>query len=305
MTTSAGRTSTGPASRPRPRSRWAAVPAALALGAWFGLPWLLKRVFAPPSRDTDLTPTDLGLPGEHVWLSSATGTRLHGWLVPVAGSAPLVIVVHGWGSNAAQMLPLGTHLHAAGIHALFLDARNHGLSEHDRFTSMPRFAEDLEAAIAWAHDDPRFGRIGVIGHSVGAGAAILTASRDDRIDAVVAVATPAHPGELMRTQLSRLPAPVTGLLLRMVQRVIGHRFDAFAPQARIGLVSVPVLLVHGTADPIVPIDDLYRLAAANPGAEMLAVAGAGHGDLAAFEPHVPEIVSFLDALAAGGVSDRR
>lgn len=281
------------ATRPAPRWRWSAVSLGLALGVWFGLPRLLTRMFAPPSPAVDLTPADLDLPSEHVWLSSTTGTRLHGWLVPVPGTAPLVVVLHGWGSSAAQMLPLGRHLHQAGFHALFLDARNHGLSEHDRFTSMPRFAEDLETAVAWALGQARFRSIGVIGHSVGAGASILSASRRDQLGAVVAIATPAHPEELMREQLSLIPGPALGLLLHMVQSIIGHRFDAFAPLARIPLVEAPVLLVHGTADRVVPLDDLHRLAAANPGAQTLIVPDADHGDLAAFEPHVDEITTFL------------
>jgi pimeloyl-ACP methyl ester carboxylesterase len=229
-----------------------------------------------------------------VWFDSVNGTRLHGWFIPVEGRAPAVIVLHGWGGNAALMLPLAPHLHRAGFHTLFLDARNHGLSEHDRFTSMPRFAEDLEVAADWARAHPAVTSVGVIGHSVGAGAAILSASRGDSFDAVVSVSAPAHPGDMMREQMTSVPKPLLTLILGAIQRVIGYRFDAFAPRHRIAMVSRPVMLVHGSADQVVPIDNLDELAAAHPDAEVLVVPGAGHTDLEPFEHHVANITDFLD-----------
>ena len=38
-------------------------------------------------------------------------------------SAPAVVVMHGWGGNAALMLPLARPLHEAGYATLFVDAR--------------------------------------------------------------------------------------------------------------------------------------------------------------------------------------
>ncbi|MEA1902918.1 MAG: alpha/beta fold hydrolase [Actinomycetota bacterium] len=208
--------------------RWIWLPFAIAVGAYYTAPRVLKRAFAPPQRDSRQTPADLGLPEEDVWLAGGNRTRLHGWFIPVDQKAPAVIVLHGWGGNASLMLPLAPHLHRAGFHTLFLDARNHGLSEHDGFTSMPRFAEDLEVAADWTRAHPAVTSAGVIGHSVGAGAAILSASRGDRLDAVVSVSAPAHPGDMMREQMASIPRPLLTLILGAVQRIIGHRFDAFA-----------------------------------------------------------------------------
>jgi pimeloyl-ACP methyl ester carboxylesterase len=255
---------------------------------------MMARAFAPPQRDTTDTPGSLGLPGEQVWLESVNGTRLHGWFIPVDGDAPAVVVLHGWGGNASLMLPLAPYLHRAGFHALFLDARNHGISEHDSFASMPRFAEDLEVAADWLRVHRHVTSLGVIGHSVGAGAAILSASRSGRFQAVVAVSSFAHPGEMMREQMKSIPRIALTLILGFMQRLIGHQFDEFAPRNRIPLVSAPVMLVHGDADPVVPIDNLHELAAAHPGAELLVVPEGGHSDLAPFEPYVGDITSFLD-----------
>lgn len=278
----------------RASSPWAWLPLALLAGAYYAAPRMMARAFAPPQRETDDTPAGLGLPEEQVWLESVSGTRLHGWFIPHDGEAPAVVVLHGWGGNASLMLPLAPFLHEAGFHALFLDARNHGISEHDSFASMPRFAEDLEVAADWLRARRNVTSLGVIGHSVGAGAAILSASRSGRYQAVVAVSSFAHPGEMMRDQMRSIPRILLTLILAFMQRMIGYRFDDLAPRNRIPHVEAPVMLVHGDADPVVPIENLHELAAANPGAELLVVPDGGHSDLAPFEPYIGEITTFLD-----------
>jgi pimeloyl-ACP methyl ester carboxylesterase len=274
--------------------KWLWLPPLVIAGFLAGAQKLLLRAFAPPQRPADKSPADLGLPEEQVWLESITGKRLHGWYIPAVKPGPAVIVLHGWGGNAALMLPLAPHLHEAGFHALFLDARNHGFSEHDRFMSMPRFAEDLEAATDWlnAHED--VSSVGVIGHSVGAGAAILSASRNDRLAAVVSVASFAHPGELMRDWMSRLPKPLIEAILFYTQRLIGFRFDDIAPRNTIKSVKAPLMLVHGDCDQVVPISSLRELAAARDDTETLIVEDGAHSDLEPYVPYVPTITAFLD-----------
>ena len=113
-------------------ARWSWLPLGSAAGTYYATPRILRHAFAPPQRDTERSPRDLGLPEEEVWLKSLTGTRPHGWFIPVEAHSPAVVVLHGWGGNSALMLRLAPHLHEAGFHTVFVDARNHGLSEHDR-----------------------------------------------------------------------------------------------------------------------------------------------------------------------------
>lgn len=271
--------------------------AALAAGVMYAAPLLLKKTFAPPQRDTSQTPDDFGLAGEEVWLQSVNGTNLHAWFIPASDQpAPAVAVLHGWGANGSLLLPIAPYLHGAGYHALFLDARNHGLSEHDDFSSLPRFAEDLEVGIAWLRERDDVTSIAVAGHSVGAGAAILAASRDPEIAVVVSMSAFAHPREMMTKQLrlTRLPRPVTGALLWPIEQVIGHRFDEFASQNIIEDVTCPVLIVHGDADKVIPVKDAFRLFEKAPDGQVLIVPGGEHAALDTFEPHLPEVVAFLD-----------
>lgn len=266
-----------------------------AFGLMRLLPEMLKRHMAPPQRPQPHTPADLGLPEVPITLQSVNGTDLHGWFIPAGGTAPAVVVLHGWGANASLMLPLAPHLHRAGLHALFLDARNHGRSEHDDFVSMPRFAEDLDVAIDWLHALDDVSDIGVIGHSVGAGAALLVGSRRNDLGAIVSVSAFAHPGEIMASAppMSRMPARVRTGVFRTMERTIGARFNDIAPRSTVARVKAPLILVHGDADEVVPISNLHELAERAPKARTLVVPGANHASLEEFEPYMGAILGFL------------
>jgi len=255
-------------------------------------PRLLKRAFAPPERDVVANPSDYGLSATDLWIDGPNEKRLHGWWIPADGPAPVVIVLHGWGGNSGDMLPIAPGLADAGFHSLFLDARRHGQSDFEDFMSMPRFAEDLEAAVGDLLERDDVTAIGVIGHSVGAAASIYAAANNPAIDAVVAVASFAHPAEMMRENFP-FPAPVTWALLQVVERMIGHRYDDIAPRNRISNVDVPVMLMHGDADNVIPFQDSIDLHKRLAGSELVIVPGGTHSDLEAFEPFFPRVDEFL------------
>lgn len=212
----------------------------------------------------------------------------------------MLVITHGWGANREMMLPLARPLQAAGWNVLLIDMRNHGESDADDFSSMPRFAEDIEAAVDWLRTDPTLATapVGLIAHSVGGAAALLAASRRDDIAAVVSLSTFAHPADMMRRWLrwKRLPFfPVGWYVLRYVERVIGHRFDDIAPVHTLPRVGCPVLLVHGEHDPVIPIADAERLhdhRGATPAA--LYRLPGGHDLTEHLDAHLPELSVFLE-----------
>jgi fermentation-respiration switch protein FrsA (DUF1100 family) len=55
-----------------------------------------------------------------------------------------------------------------------------------------------------------------------------------------------------------------------------------------------VLIVHGDADKVIPVEDAFRLFEKVPDGQVLIVPGGEHAALDAFEPHLPEVVAFLD-----------
>ena len=192
---------------------------------------------------------------------------------------------------------------------LLLDARNHGQSDSDTFSSLPRFAEDLGQAIAWLkrHQPGRARQIAVLGHSVGAGAALFEATRNPDIAAVISIGAFAHPAEVTQRTLRRLRLPrfVTLLVIRYVEWVIGHRFETIAPINTVCRITCPVLLVHGREDQTVPVEDARRIAARcrAPNVRLLEIAGAGHDSTDQIERHAGELLRFLDDSWAARASE--
>ncbi|HEY0845063.1 MAG TPA: alpha/beta fold hydrolase [Noviherbaspirillum sp.] len=262
--------------------------------------WIQDRLRAPRLAHPAV-PEDFQLQAEEIHLPTAGGKALFGWHVPAPGmqNSPAILVMHGWGGNAGMMLPLAPALHWAGFHVLLVDARCHGVSDEDDFTSLPRFAEDIEAGLRWLRQQPGVDgeRLAVLGHSVGAGAALLCAARDPSLAAVISIGAFAHPAEMMKRFLAALhiPYPVLGwYVLRHVERAIGARFDDIAPLTSMRRLHCPVLLVHGTNDETVPYGDMLRLhaAAAHDDVECVAFTG-GHDPSGALDTHLPELVRFL------------
>ena len=273
------------------------------LGAgWLGGNWLIRRGLTAPRVADGETPADVAW--QAVEFPTANGKTLRGWWIPTGDKAPALAVIHGWGGNAAMMLPLVESLHRAGYGLLLFSARNHGGSDDDTFSSLPRFAEDLEHAFDWLRARPEVDaqRVGLLGHSVGAGAALLVAARRREVAAVVSLAAFAHPAGMMRRWLrwKRIPyRPFGWYVLNYVQHVIGHRFDDIAPRRTIADVACPVLLVHGAEDEIVPVAEAHEiLAAARPGQARLLLIPGDHEGFGEITGPLAEVVAFLDQAGA-------
>jgi len=132
----------------------------LETAATAGGVWALRRLahgailrgLRAPRLEHAQAPGEQGIPADRVRelrIPGPRGRQLFGWLVspPATTERPAaaVLAMHGWGANAAMMWPVVPPLHAAGFAVLLIDARCHGRSDDEPFTSMPRFAEDIAA----------------------------------------------------------------------------------------------------------------------------------------------------------------
>lgn len=269
----------------------------------------ILRGLRAPRVAHDLSHTHPGVTAEcirELRIPGASGKVLACWLVCPGGATarpwPAVLVMHGWGANAAMMWPVVPPLHEAGFAVLLMDARCHGSSDDEAFTSMPRFAEDIAAGLDWLKRQPGIAsdRLALLGHSVGAAACLLHASRRQDVNAVVSLSAFAHPREVMRGFLAekRVPYPLLGwYVMRHVQRVIGARFDEIAPVNTIAQVRCPVLVVHGREDTLVPPGDAARLVKQSERAQLLHMDG-NHDLREAMAPHAATVVNFLRTACA-------
>jgi len=105
---------------------------------------------------------------------------------PVGERPPLVVVAHGYSADRMIMSSMARSLARAGYAALAFDFRGHG-SNTGEFSGELR--DDFDAVLDWAETSPLIDpeRIAVLGHSMGAGAALDFASVDPRAEVVIPV----------------------------------------------------------------------------------------------------------------------
>ena len=263
----------------------------------------LHLSFRAPRVIETKTPKDFGIEFEEVSIPTVsnkrTNKKLFGWLLPVENSNKTLIILHGWGGNAEMMLPIALPFHQEGYNILLIDSRSHGKSDADTFSSLPRFAEDIDKAIDWLKQNhpKRCEKTALLGHSVGAGAVLFSASKRNDIDAIISISAFAHAQWMMQRHLAsfHLPQFLINIILRYVQWIIGLSFADFAPLSTVCSINTPVLIVHGKEDSVIPIDDARAILKHCPESHLtlLEVDDAGHESVDKFEEHSDKLVEFL------------
>ena len=254
----------------------------LAYVALLVLAWLFQERLAFPAPRAPLPdPTRVGVAnGEKIELVTKDGTRLAGWyLTPITvgaqhaaplhgaeqrGDAPALLWFYGNGENIASIWPIVHEFQPPGAALLVVDYPGYGGSG-GRATEAGMYgaADAAYAALAGRPEvDPQ--RIYAYGRSLGTAAATYTATHH----------------------------PVAGLILESpftnATDMAQHAYRIFPPfivrlsldnLGRIKQVRCPVLLFHGTADRLVPLEMGMRVAAAAAGpVELVLLQGSGHNE---------------------------
>lgn len=209
------------------------------------------------------------------------------------GSGPAVLLVHGWGGQAAQLTSFVPPIVSRGFSVVAFDAPGHGQSTRG-LSSAPQFARALMAVA-----DTVGGAHAVLAHSLGA-AAVALAMRDGlRVAKVVFVSPAADPPSWVAPFAARLGV-APGVLQRLrarSERRLGMRWEELRVPVLAARFDTPLLVVHDRDDTEVPLSDGAAIAAAWRGARFHETARLGHNRLLRDTRVVAEVVSFLTGRA--------
>jgi uncharacterized protein len=233
--------------------------------------------FFQPDRRLAATPADLGLAYESLRLRAADGTELFAWFLPARGEARAsVLFLHGNAENISTHFANVAWMPAEGFNVFALDYRGYGGSAG---TPSLRGAQlDIEAAMRalLARPDVARGRIVVLGQSLGGALAIHYVAHTAYRDRVCALVADSAFSDYRRIVSEKLAGFALTWPLQWLPAITVD--NDYSPERAAGAVSpVPLLLIHGEADAIVPAQHAQRLfeRAAEPKALWL-VPGAGH-----------------------------
>jgi fermentation-respiration switch protein FrsA (DUF1100 family) len=203
---------------------------------------------------------------EHV-LATADGEKVIVWHVPAKPGHAVILYFPGNGDYLAGRISCFRGMTSDGTGLVALSYRGYAgssgqPSEHGLL---------LDAAAAYAFTAARYGadRIAVWGFSLGTGVATALAAE--------------HPvAKLILEAPYTSTVDLAGSLLRMVPvRLL--MLDQFRSDQRIKRVNVPLLIMHGSSDPIIPIafgERLFELA--HEPKQFVRFEGGGHENLDGF-----------------------
>nr|MBC7245767.1 alpha/beta fold hydrolase [Chloroflexota bacterium] len=262
--------------------------------------WATRPPFPPTSSLNPLTA--FGLTYYEVAFQAADGLTLRGWLTPAKSrDAPAIIYAHGAGQDQRSGLSLVPALHQAGYTVLLFSYRGHGHSDSDGcgITYGYRESQDIDSAARFLRQTKQVCQIGVIGYSIGASSALLSAARNFDIQAVVAVAPFASPLDVWA---ANRPSFLPHFVLDWIRRVVEwHKDISLAAIDLTQLISHiaprPLLLVHGSSDERIPLAQVKRLfAAAGQPKTLWLIEGETHGSIRShgLEANIAEIIHFFD-----------
>jgi 2,6-dihydroxypseudooxynicotine hydrolase len=207
------------------------------------------------------------------------GTQLPAYLrVPAGPRPPVVIMVPGLDSTKEELQATAEYYLARGLATIAIDGPGQGESEYE-LPIEPAYEKVATAAVDYlrTREDVDGEKTGLFGVSLGGYYAARAAAYEPRLAAVVSLAGP------YRFELDWDDLPAQTKATFQARSGAASEAEARAKAAEltledaVGRISIPLLVVGGGRDRIVPAYHQERLAKEAPGAELLLYPDGSHG----------------------------
>lgn len=253
---------------------------------FFGLE---KYLIYVPERKLQATPALEGLAYEDVWFRSRDGLKLHGWFIPAPNPRFTVLWFHANAGNIGHRVMNIKYLHRLlGVHLFIFDYRGYGQSEGG-FSDLSEEGtyHDAMGALAYLRErrEVQTTRVVYFGRSLGAAIAVETA-RHEPPAGLILETTFTSIRDMSRVVLPYFP----------VRSGLRVKYDTVS---KLREIRVPLLIIHGDQDEVVPLAQAEQLlAAANPPKTLYTIPGAQHNNtyIVGGERYFAEWAKFLARL---------
>lgn len=249
---------------------------------------LQRRMLYLPERTMVAGPRDYGFDDyEEVRIVTEDAVALHAWWLPAAGARRTALFLHGNAGNVSYWAGVARDLGEAGWNTLLLDYRGYGRSEGE--PSEEGTYRDARAAWRWLVEtrglDPS--QVVVVGRSLGGGVATWLAENHPMAGLVL---------ESTFTSVADVVAriwPVPG-----IRSIVTLGYPSIERMPRL---VVPLLVVHGRDDELVPFDHGRALFEAAGGPKRFVELRGGHNDATAIDraTYVAALREFEAGLGSG------
>jgi uncharacterized protein len=231
---------------------------------------------------------------ERVVITASDGVETTGWYVAPAAGQPVILFFHGQGGQLVHLNHRWERIRQAGLGILAFSYRGYPGSAGTPRSGTPSedgIHRDARAAYAWLRVRHPADGIVLHGHSLGSGVAVRLAAEVEGGRGARALVLEAPFTAAVDVAAERMPWAPVNLLMR----------DPFRSRDWIGRVKMPVLIVHGDRDSVVPFAHGERLYAAAVGPKrFVAMPGSEHNTLVrdGLYDHVFQFVRALPPAAA-------
>ncbi|PTL85619.1 alpha/beta hydrolase [Vitiosangium sp. GDMCC 1.1324] len=220
------------------------------------------------------------LPGaEFLRIPGPEGSTVFALYVPSPEGAPMVVHFHGNGEQLADSAWLAQRFQEAGLGFFAVEYPGYGLAAEQGPSETGIYAA-AQTALEHLHNTlgvPRE-RTVLQGQSLGSGVAVEMAKRGHG-SRLVLISPYTSIVEMGARVFPWLPA---SLLVR----------DRFDSAAKAPGLKLPVLIVHGTRDEVIPVDMGQRLGTLFPNASLRILEGKGHNDVLDGPATLQELMRF-------------
>ncbi|MBC8075391.1 MAG: alpha/beta hydrolase [Chloroflexales bacterium] len=234
---------------------------------------------------------------DHAVMETAQSVTIRHDAMPLAGyvwgSGPMVLLAHGWESQASRLSNFVAPLVGQGYRVVAFDGPAHGASPGKR-SDLVDYGRAVAAALTQLGP-----ATAVIAHSFGGMATLqaLSVLPAVSIKRAVLLASPADLHFIIGgfAQTLDLPARTVRGMKRLIVRRFGRSLEDYSAAVTAASLAVAGLVVHDRDDEVVPFDQGEAIAGAWAGAKLVATTGLGHRGILRDPTVIEQVVDFIAA----------